>query len=333
MPNIALLPKIEKSFDNIFYIGTAKGIEHEIVRKYKNIRYYSIDAVKLIRKFTLKNLLIPFRLIKSINQCKKILKDIQPNIVFSKGGFVAVPVVIACHMLKIPVLAHESDSTMGLANKIIYKFCDKMFFSFKEAMNGYEKKGIYSGSPVREEFLNRSKNKISVQINPNKPTILVVGGSLGAKTINEAIVNALPELQNYNVINIVGKGNIDNNVIYKNYFQIEFTNNISDLYKTADIIISRAGSNVIFELLATNKPMILIPLPKDISRGDQIINAKIFEKKGYAKVLQQKDLNTKSILENLNYIIHNKLKYIKKMQNNFDEINGVEVIFNQIIKY
>ena len=208
-----------------------------------------------------------------------------------------------------------------------------MFFSFKEAMNGYEKKGIYSGSPVREEFLNRSKNKISVQINPNKPTILVVGGSLGAKTINEAIVNALPELQNYNVINIVGKGNIDNNVIYKNYFQIEFTNNISDLYKKADIIISRAGSNVIFELLATNKPMILIPLPKDISRGDQIINAKIFEKKGYAKVLQQKDLNTKSILENLNYIIHNKLKYIKKMQNNFDEINGVEVIFNQIIKY
>jgi len=332
MPNIAIYEKVKKVFDNVYYIGTENGIEHEIIKQYRQIRYYSIDAVKFVRKLTLKNLLIPLKLINSIKHCKKILKDIKPAVVFSKGGFVAVPVVIAAASLGIPVVAHESDSSIGLANKIIYKKCNKMFFSFSEAMRGYEKKGVYSGSPVREEFLKSSKGVISVPLNKLLKTILIVGGSLGAKAINECIISSLDKLQDYNIINIVGKGNVRNDILYPNYHQLEFVNNISDYYKQADIVISRAGSNVIFELLALKKPMILIPLPKTISRGDQIVNARIFKNKGYAVTLNQENLTTDLLLSNIKNLIKEKEKYISNMSNS-KEVYGVETIYNELMKY
>ena len=333
MPNIAILPDLKNKFKNIIYIGSENGIEKKIISKYKEIKYYSIPTAKLIRKITLKNLALPFVLLNSIIKCYKLLKQIKPNVIFSKGGYVAVPVVIAGSLLKIPIVAHESDSSIGLANRIIYKKCNTMLFSFEEAMKGYEKKGIYSGSPIRQEFFQTKSNNINLpNYDKHKKTILVVGGSLGSKALNKAIIESLPELQNYNVINIVGKGNINTTINIKNYVQIEFTDKIYELYSIADLVISRAGSNTIYELLATAKPMILIPLPKDESRGDQIENAKIFENKGYAKVIYQESLTKQNLLQTINEVIKNKEKYIINMKNT-KTINGTNMVVKEIEKF
>ena len=330
MPNIALLPELEKHFDKIYYIGSKNGIEKNIIKKYDNIKYYSIDSAKLIRKITLKNLMTPFILMKSIYQCIRILKDIKPSIVFSKGGYVAVPVVIAAKMLKIPIIAHESDSTIGLANKIIYKFCNTMFFSFEEAMKGYKKKGKHSGSPIRKEFFKPKKHEISETIDKNKKTIVIVGGSLGSQALNKIIVASLPKLSNYNIINIVGKGNIDKNIKNTNYYQYEFIDDIAGVYNLANIVISRAGSNTIFELLAMKKLMILVPLPKDESRGDQIINAQIFEKNGWAKTLNQKELTTGILINTINQMLLDKSSYVQQMSN-IKSKNSVNIITKEIL--
>ncbi len=331
MPNIALLPELEKHFDKIYYIGSKNGIERSIIKKYENIKYYPIDSAKLARKLTLKNLATPFIVIKSVYQCMKILKEIKPSVVFSKGGYVAVPVVIAAKMLKIPIIAHESDSTIGLANKIIYKFCNTMFFSFSEAMKGYEKKGKHSGSPIRREFFHPRRHKIADIIDKNKKTIVIVGGSLGSKALNKIITSALTKLTDYNIVNIVGNGKINKEIKYPNYYQYEFIDDIADVYNLADVVISRAGSNTIFELLAMKKPMILIPLPKDESRGDQIINAEIFERNGWAKCLNQKELTADQLVLEIRQTIQNKSEYIKQMNTQSKE-NAVQIIAKEIVK-
>ena len=333
MPNIALLPELKKCFNHIIYIGSKDGIEKKIMSEYKDVTYYGVDSAKLIRKLTLKNFALPFTLIKSIRQCYKLLKEIKPKVIFSKGGYVAVPVVIAGSMLKIPLIAHESDSTMGLANKLIYRKCKTMFFSFEEAMNGYEKKGKYSGSPIRKEFYTAKPNSQLINnYSPHKKTLLVVGGSLGSVALNKTIISALPKLQEYNVVNIVGKGKKDNNVKYNNYTQLEFVSEIYNLYALADVVISRAGSNAIFELLAMQKPMILIPLPKDESRGDQVVNADIFAKKNYAYKLDQKDLNVDTLINAINTTIKNKKFYIDHMKK-AKILNANDTIIKEIKKY
>ncbi len=330
IPNIALLPNLKKHFAEIHYIGSKNGIEKQIIAKHKEIIYHEIETTKLVRKLTLKNLSVPFVLIKSIMQCKKILQEIKPDVIFSKGGYVAVPVVLASSMLKIPVVAHESDSTIGLANKIIYKKCKTMFFSFEEAMKGYEKKGKFSGSPIRQEFLNKNHINRDIPLDKNKKTIVVVGGSLGSKAINNAIITSLDKLQNYNIVNIVGKGKINTTIKEKNYLQYEYLDDIAGLYNLADLVISRAGSNAIFELLAIKKLMILIPLPKDESRGDQIINANIFEKNGFAKVIDQADVNKDTLYKAIDEVFKYKQKYIDNMSK-VNTSQAVEIITKELI--
>ena len=330
IPNIALIPKLRQHFDEIYYIGSNNGIEKDLIAKQQNINYIAIPTTKLIRKLSLKNVSIPFVLINSIMKCIKIIKQIKPKVIFAKGGYVSVPVVIAGALLKIPIIAHESDSTIGLANKLIYKKCNTMFFSFREAMKGYEKKGVFSGSPIREEFL--TKNKSYIQSPSPKPTITIVGGSLGSSALNTLIINSLPNLNNYNIIHIVGKGKLNNNIKSPNYTQIEFVDDIASLYAKSDIVISRAGSNAIFELLAMTKPMILIPLPKDESRGDQIINAHIFEKLGYAVMLDQKTLTSDILTNKILYLLQNKTKYISKMQT-FNNHNANKTIVDKLLTY
>ena len=315
-PALALVDTLQKNGYNIHYIG-GNGIEKEIVTKYKNITYHEISCEKLRRSLSLKNLLIPFKVIKGICQTKTIIKEIKPNVIFSKGGFVALPVVIAGHKKHIPIIGHESDMSMGLANKIIYKYCDKMCFSFEKTAQDYTKKGIYTSSPIRKEIFMGNKNKIIDKYHlQDRPTILIFGGSLGARAINEAVRNSLNDLSKYNILHIVGKNNIDKKYDnYKNYHQIDFTNNIQDYFAASDIVICRAGSNSINELLYISKPMILIPLPKGNSRGDQIDNAKYFEKMGYAKVLYQENLSPKTLKENIEEMYKYKQKYVEKMKN------------------
>lgn len=295
----------------LHYIG-GEGIEKEILSNFKNITYHTIPTVKFERKLTLKNFLIPIKLAKSVKAAKKILEEINPDVIFSKGGFVAVPVALAGRRENFRIVSHESDLSFGLANKIILKCCDVMCTSFKETANG-KKKCIYTGQPIRKKIFQGRNLKC---FKNSKPTLLVLGGSLGAKAINELIIENLDALtQNFNILHIYGKKNFKE-IKHDGYKPVPYAENIEDFYATADIVISRAGSGAINELLALSKPMLLIPLPKGNSRGDQIENAKLFEKKGFAEVLQAKDCDLKNIQKKLNNLLKNKDKIVEKMKKN-----------------
>ena len=330
-PNLALVPELKKHF-KIYYIGT-NGIEKTMLESYPDITFKEISAVKLIRSLTLKNFKIPFKLLKSIKEAKILLKEIRPNIIFSKGGYVSIPVVIAAHSLKIPIISHESDRTMGLANKIIKGYSNKMCISFRETSNS--KKCVYTGTPIRQEIFNGNiLNAMHLaKFHKNKKTLLFMGGSLGSKVINNAVFKALPILiKKYNIIHIVGKNNLNKTFSYENYYQLEFTNSIQDLFAFADFVICRSGANTIFELLALKKTMLLIPLSKESSRGDQIENAKLFKKYGYANVLFEEDLSKDSLIKEIEKLITNEKSIINNMSKS-PIINSNKKIIDIICSY
>lgn len=329
MPHLAILDDLKRHFDNIVYIGSEGGIERNIIES-KNIKYYPVTTVKFIRSFTLKNLLIPFKLIKGVNECKKIIKQEKPNVIFSKGGFVAVPVALAANSQKIPVIAHESDLTLGLANKIIYKKCKVMCTSFDTTAKSL-KKGFYSGPPIRNSLFKGDKNRTNLNYDKNKKTLLVIGGSLGAKAINKVILESATEIcKRLNIVHIVGKGNLTQNSMPSNYNQIEFTDKIEDIFALSDYVISRAGSNAIFEFLALKKPLLLIPLPLDQSRGDQLLNTEYLLKNNLALSLEQKNLNKENLINKLEELIKQE-NILKNEIENFTLPNGNKNLINQIL--
>lgn len=328
-PHLAIMPYLKKDFE-FAYIGSKNSMEQSMMEKL--MPFYSIQTTKLKRKIDLSNLLIPFKLIKGVFQAKKLLKQIKPNIIFSKGGFVAVPVVIAGHMLKIPVITHESDLTLGLANKLIKNKCKYVCTSF-DVTTKKLKNGIYTGSPIREQIFNGNKQNIFNKFNfdTNKKNILFIGGSLGSAKINCTVFGTLSELtKKYNVLHIVGKNNSKKDVKFPNYTQLEFINNVEDAFDFADVVITRGGANVLFELLAIKKPMLIIPLGKGESRGDQILNANYFKQKGYANVLMEEDLNSTTLLEQINNTFKNSKTLINQM--NLSKTNGAKEIANLIKK-
>lgn len=293
MPNLALVEQLQKHFDEIHYIGTESGIEKKLVEPV--LPFHRITACKLVRSASPKNLLIPFKLLKSVSQSKKILKELNADVVFSKGGFVALPVAMAAKKLKIPVVSHESDISMGLANKLILRYCNTMCVSFEKTQS-VSKKCVLTGNPLRNALFTGKKEKLSFSVNSNKPTVLFFGGSLGAKAINQAVWNSLDQLLlQFNVIHIVGKNN-RKDITKPNYFQLEFTNQMADVYDASDLVVCRSGANSIFELLALKKPMLLIPLSKEESRGDQIENANYFQDKEWAHILLQEELTSQTLL-------------------------------------
>ena len=299
LPNIALLPTLKKNFDKIYYVGSKTGIEKNIALK-NNLKYYEISTAKLKRKLTFSNLKIPIELIKGINQAKRIIKETSPDVIFSKGGYVSIPMVIAGFMCKIPVITHESDLTIGLANKIASNFSKKVLTSFPETADKI-KKGLYVGPPIRQDIFKGNK-EYAYQFfgfNRDKPVLLVTGGSQGAKSINSAIINILPSLlKTFNVIHLCGRGNLSQ-IKEKGYFQAEFLNEIEMAFAITDVCLTRAGSNTLFELLALKIPCLVIPLPKDESRGDQILNAKYFEKKGVINLLYQENITDNRLYEEI----------------------------------
>ena len=320
-PALAVAEKL--SDYEIHYLG-GNGIEKEILKNYPAIVYHEIPAVKLERKLTLKNLLIPFKLCKSIKLTKQTLKEISPNIIFSKGGFVAVPVAIAGKKLKIKIISHESDLSLGLANKIILHFCDKMCTAFQPTTKA-SNKCIYTGQPIRKKIFQGKK--LDFGFDKTKPTLLVVGGSLGAKFLNDIVFENLDELTKiFNVFHICGKNNFKE-ISHKNYKGVAYAQNIEDFYATADIVMCRAGSGVINELLALEKPMLLIPLSKKCSRGDQIENAKLFNELGYAEKLEEEEYDFEKLKIKLEKILKN-IENIKKNMKKTAKNNAVENIFN-----
>lgn len=336
-PNLALVPDLQKLGYEIQYIGTYDGIERKIIENEK-IKYHVISSGKLRRYFDLKNFTDPFKVLKGIWEAKNILKREKPNIVFSKGGFVSVPVVIGAYLNKIPVIIHESDITPGLANKISIPYCTKVCVTFPESINHIKgDKAVLTGTPIRKEIKEGSKIeglKICGFEN-NKPVLLIIGGSLGSKFINDMVREEIHNLLNgYNIVHICGKGNLDNNLSnLKGYRQFEFiTDELPHIMNAADLVISRAGANVIFELLALNKPNLLIPLSRKSSRGDQILNSKSFEKSGYSMVIEEEKLNGQILLEKINELYKNKNMYINNMKNS-KVGNGVENIIKVIEEY
>ena len=330
MPHMAIIPSLEKAYE-IYYLGEKGGMEESLMKKYKSVKFIPIKSVKLVRSLNLKNLLIPFKMLSYINQTKKILSDINPDIIFAKGGYVSLPTVFAGAKLGVPILAHESDLSLGLANKLILKKCKIMFTSFRETC--ISDKCVYSGSPIRDEIFkgNKEKAKKICGFKKNLPVIMFFGGSAGSKNINNFVFSNLDQLQNFNVIHIVGKNNL-NNLKRDNYFQIDFANNIYDFFALSDVVICRAGSNSIFELLALKKPMILIPLSKAQSRGDQLENAGNFENKGFAEVVLEENLSIDIILKKINFCLNNSLK-IKEKMDEYKPLNANNIIIKYINKY
>lgn len=330
-PNIALLQGLrEKNFE-IHYIGSQNGIEKELLAQC-DVPYYGISSGKLRRYLSVKNMTDIFRVVKGLGDANKLIKKIKPDILFSKGGFVSVPVVIACKLNKIPVIIHESDMTPGLANKISIPFADKVCATFPETLKHLPaKKAVLTGSPIRSMLFDGSKieGRNICGFESAKPVILVMGGSLGAVAINNCIRNVLPELLlSYNVVHICGKNNADTSIKHDGYKQFEYISaELAHIFALSDIIISRAGSNSINEFLALKKPSLLIPLPKSVSRGDQILNAQSFEKQGFSKMLGEEEMTEQSLVKEINDLFENRGKYISAM-----EKSGLNDGVNEVMK-
>lgn len=313
-PHLALLPYLKSDFDRIYYIGSENGIEKNIIGN-TDIPYFGIPCAKLKRKLCPDNFTIPFKVIKGILAAEKLIDKLKPDVIFSKGGYVALPVVFAANRKKIPVIAHESDYTVGLANRITAKYCKKVLFSFPETAKTL-KNGEYVGSPIRKNLFNVKKTEAlkTFGFKSEKPVLVVTGGSQGAKAVNQTLRNSLKQLlPKYNIIHICGKGNLDKDLNYSGYFQTEYMNRIENAFAVASICVTRAGSNTLFELLALKIPCLLIPLPKTESRGDQIVNAEYFQKKGLVGVLYQNAMTVDSLVLNINSVYAGRQNIIKNL--------------------
>ncbi|MEB7732629.1 undecaprenyldiphospho-muramoylpentapeptide beta-N-acetylglucosaminyltransferase [Mammaliicoccus sciuri] len=333
--NLALIPEAQKRDIETIYIGSKNGIEKEMITdSAKDTKYIPISSGKLRRYLSFENLKDVFKVLKGVLDARKVLKKEKPDLVFSKGGFVSVPVIIAAKSLKIPSIVHESDVTPGLANKISMKFANKMYTTFEETLKYVPKeKSDYIGAIIREDLRDGSKEE-GYQLtgfNDQLPVLLIMGGSLGSKALNKAIRDNLDYLtKKYQIIHLTGKGHVDQNIKNANYVQYEFVSNeLMHFYAITDTVISRAGANAIYEFATMKLPMLLIPLGLDQSRGDQIDNAKIFEKNGYAKVLQEKYVNQSNLIRQLDKLENEREDIIDKMSH-FKESYTKETLFNKI---
>lgn len=329
-PNMALIPELKKKGYEIKYVGSYTGIEKKLIEE-MGVEYQGISSGKLRRYFSMKNFSDPFRVLKGFKEAKKIMKDYNPSIVFSKGGFVSVPVVLAAKKYKIPVIIHESDMTPGLANRIAMKGASVICHNFPEtAASLPDGKAVLTGSPIREELRHGDKaaGLKSLDFTLDKPVIMVMGGSLGAVAVNNAIRGALDELlDKYQIIHLCGKGKLDESL--KNipgYKQFEYVKSeLTNYFAAADLLVSRAGANAICEIAALQKPNILIPLSRKASRGDQILNANSFKKQGFSEVIEEEDVTKESLVNMINQVYDNREKYIDAMakSNNNDAITTI----------
>lgn len=333
-PNIALLPHLKNAGFEVFYMGSYDGIEKRLIADFE-IPYYGISTGKFRRYLDPKNFTDPFRVLKGYREAKKYLKEIKPDVVFSKGGFVSVPVVRAAASLKIPCIIHESDMTPGLANKLCIPVVKKICCNFPETVKMLpEEKAILTGSPIREELSagNRITGLDMCGFSANKPVVMVIGGSQGAASVNKVVREALPKLlHDFQVVHLCGKEKMDNLLLSTpGYKQFEYLKaELKDIFAMADVVISRAGANAICELLALNKPNILIPLPSATSRGDQLLNARSFETQGFSIVINEEDLDEDVLVEKVQELYCSRQTYIDAMKQS-QQLNSIESIMGLI---
>ena len=336
IPNLALVPSLKAAGYEIFYIGSHNGIERKLVEA-EGIPYFGIASGKLRRYIDIKNVTDLFRIVKGLKDAAKIIKKIKPHVVFSKGGFVTVPVIVAAKLFRVKSILHESDITPGLANKLSMPFATKICCSFPETLKHLPAgKGVFTGSPIRQSLKNGDKQRglILAKFNgQNKPVLLITGGSQGAAAINKCVREALDEITTkFNVIHLCGKGHLIEST-NASYSQFEYLNeDMANVFAAADIVVSRAGANTLFELVALKKPHLLIPLSKGASRGDRILNAKSTSKQGFSKVLMEEDMTCDSLVKGVYDLFENKDKFTKAMalqENN----NGISQVMNVIEEF
>ncbi len=317
-PNLALVPLLKEKGYEIFYIGSYNGIEKKLVEN-AGITYYGISSGKLRRYHDWKNFTDPFRVIKGFSEANQLLKHIQPDVVFSKGGFVSVPVVMAAARQHIPAIIHESDMTPGLANKLAIPFASKVCCNFPETMQYLpDGKAVHTGSPIRKELFsgNREAGLAFTGFSADKPVILIMGGSIGSRFINNAVWSSLDTLlEKFQIVHLVGKGNINNDLVGRTgYQQYEFiSEQLNDIFAMTDLMISRAGANSISEILALKIPNILIPLSAAASRGDQILNAESYKKQGFSTVLQEEELTGELLVSSVEDVYARREEIKEKM--------------------
>lgn len=313
-PNIALLPSLRDAGYEISYMGSYDGIEKKLIADF-DIPYIGISTGKFRRYLDLKNLTDPFRVLKGFSEARKYLKEFHPDVVFSKGGFVSVPVVRAAASLNIPCIIHESDMTPGLANKLCIPVAAKVCCNFPETLRLLPpQKAVLTGSPIRAELAqgNKLAGLDMCGFTANKPVIMVIGGSLGAANVNSMVRDALPKLlEDFQIVHLCGKDKIDNLLLNTaGYKQFEYIKSeLKDIFAMADVVISRAGANAICELLALKKPNILIPLPATSSRGDQLLNARSFEAQGFSIVLDEDDLTPSLLVDKVHELYFTRQTY------------------------
>lgn len=333
-PNLALLPRLRELGYEISYMGSHNGIERKLIEDLR-IPYYGISSGKLRRYFDPKNFTDPFKVIKGYGEACRIIKKLSPDVLFSKGGFVSVPVVLAASRYHVPAIIHESDMTPGLANKLCIPSARKVCCNFPETMQYLPSdKAVLTGSPIRQELLQGDRlNALRFTgLSANKPVILVMGGSMGAAAVNEAVRRILPKLlKEFQVVHLCGSGKLDTSLGHLGgYVQYEYIQNeLKDLFALADIVISRAGANAICELLALKKPSLLIPLSAAASRGDQILNARSFEKQGFSMVLEEEQITGETLLQAVHTLFENRSALISAMDRS-RQTDSIETIIGLI---
>lgn len=333
-PNIALLPRLKELQYDVHYIGSYNGIEKELIEQF-GIPYHGISSGKLRRYFSVQNFTDPFRVIKGLGEAKKLVKILKPDVIFSKGGFVSVPVVMAGKRRHVPTIIHESDMTPGLANKLSIPSATKVCCNFPETLEHLPAgKAVLTGSPIRQELLSGDKFKARefLGFQSDTPVILIIGGSLGSVAVNDAVRSVLPELlKSYQVVHLCGRGKIDESLKgLEGYAQFEYIKEeLKDLFALTDIVISRAGANAICELLALHKPNLLIPLSANASRGDQILNARSFERQGFSVVLEEEELDKDILLTSINRLYEHRDSYIEAMKKSSQQ-NSIDTIIDLI---
>ena len=318
-PNMALVPALKEAGYDIQYIGSTGGMEKRLIRDL-HIPYHGISSGKLRRYFDLKNISDPFRVIKGYMQASGLIRKLKPDVVFSKGGFVSVPVVLAAKRRGVPVIIHESDITPGLANKICIPAASKVCCNFPETLAHLpESKAVLTGSPIRQELFSGSKEEgyALCGFTPDRPVVMIMGGSLGSAIINQVIRDNIDALtEHFQLIHLCGKGNYDESLRLKpGYTQLEYARKeLPHLFAISDLVISRAGANALCELLALKKPNILIPLSAAASRGDQILNAASFEQSGYSYVLQEEELTGDTLLNAVRFVYEEREEFTQTMR-------------------
>lgn len=300
-PNLALIPRLIEDGWDVHYVGEASGVEQKLVAGLEGVTYHCVTCGKLRRYFDFKNFSDPFKVVKGTMQAARIMRSVKPDLVFSKGGFVSVPVVYGAKMHRVPVLLHESDMTPGLANRLCAPFARKVLCTFPEAAQRLGAKGVHTGTPIRPEILRGDPRRglATFGLRDGRPVLMVTGGSSGAQAINRTVREALPKLlESFQVLHLCGPGNADETLEgTPGYVQCEYLEReMADAYACASILISRAGSNTLCEILALRKPALLIPYPRQASRGDQIVNARSFAQRGLSHVLMQEEMTAQSLV-------------------------------------